>query len=184
MDETSVTSKMQQVVDLAKNDISSVRTGRAQPNLVENIVVSAYGGTAKLKVLELASITAPDPQSLVIDPWDKSVIGEIKQAILSANIGLNPSLDGEKIRIVVPPMTFEDREKFVKLLSAKLESARVMIRQVRADMMHDIRKSFEAHEVSEDEKFSQEKNLQELTDKYISMVDEMGEKKKQELLSV
>ena len=88
MDESSLTSRMQQVVDVARRDISAIRTGRAVPSLIENILVSAYGGTQKLRILELASILAPDSQSLVVDPWDKSVIGEIKQAILVANIGL------------------------------------------------------------------------------------------------
>ncbi|EKD62048.1 MAG: hypothetical protein ACD_52C00320G0001 [uncultured bacterium] len=184
MDESSLTSRMQQVVDVARRDISAIRTGRAVPSLIENILVSAYGGTQKLRILELASILAPDSQSLVVDPWDKSVIGEIKQAILVANIGLNPSVDGEIIRISVPAMTLEDREKFVKLLSSKTESAKVMIRQVRGDVMHELKKAYETKVMTEDEKFAQEKKLQELTDKFVELVDQLGEKKKQELLTV
>ncbi len=184
MDESSVTSRMQQVVDLAREDMAGIRTGRAQPSLVENIVVSAYGGTQRLRILELANVSAPDPATLVIDPWDKSVIGEIKQAILTANIGLNPSIDGEIIRLSVPPVTLEDRDKFVKLLSAKLENSRIMIRQVRGDAMHEIKKGFEAKELTEDQKFAQEKKLQELTDKYIEMIEQLGEAKRHELLTV
>ncbi|MDP1710135.1 MAG: ribosome recycling factor [bacterium] len=184
MDETSVLFKMQASVDSLTSDISSIRTGRATPSLVENIVVPAYGGTQRLRVLEVASITAPDPSQLVISPYDKSIIGDINKGILEADIGMNPNIDGEIIRIVMPPMTTEDREKYVKLLSGKLENGKVTIRQIRADVMHEIKKKFEAKEITEDEKFGQEKKLQELTDSFIKKIEEAGEKKKQELLQI
>jgi ribosome recycling factor len=134
--------------------------------------------------MEVASITSPDPTQIIISPWDKSIIGDIKKGILEANNGMNPNIDGEIIRIVVPPLTTEDREKYVKLLSQKLENGKVEIRQARADEMHEIKKKFEAKEVSEDEKFGQEKKLQELTDGFIKKIEEMGEKKKTELLQI
>ena len=140
MDEASVRVRMQQVVDLVTSDIGGIRTGRATPALVESLEIPVYGGTQKLKLIELATISAPDTQTLVVDPWDKSVIGEIRQGILAANIGMNPSIDGELIRIVLPPLTTEDREKYVKLLSTKLENGRVMMRQIRGDVMHEIKK--------------------------------------------
>lgn len=184
MDETSTLSKMQKVIDVVTSDIAGVRTGRATPSLVENIVVPAYGGTQRLRIMELASITSPDPTSIVISPWDKSIIGDIKKGILEANIGMNPNIDGEIIRIVMPPLTTEDREKYVKLLSGKLENGKVLIRSVRADEMHEIKKKFEAKEITEDDKFGQEKKLQEITDEYIKKIEEIGEKKKQELLQI
>lgn len=184
MDEISTRSKMQQVLDLVASDIGGIRTGRATPALVEGIEIAVYGGTQKLKLIELATISAPDTQSLVIDPWDKSVIGEIRQGIMVANIGMNPSIDGELIRIVLPPLTTEDREKYVKLLSTKLENGRVMIRQARGEAMHDIKNKFEAKEISEDEKFGQEKRLQEMTDEHVAKIEEVGEHKKQELLQI
>lgn len=151
MDTNLISSKMQKVVDSVVSDISGIRTGRATPSLIENVICPAYGGTQSLRVLELASITAPDTQTLVISPWDKSIIGDIRKGILEANIGMNPSIDGEVIRIVFPQLTTEDREKYVKLLSQKLENGKVMIRQIRADEMHDIKKGFEAKEITEDE---------------------------------
>lgn len=184
MDETSIKARMQQVSDMVASDIAGIRTGRAAPSLVENIVVLAYGGTQRLKVLELASITAPDPTQLIVSPWDKSIIGDIRKGIQEANIGVNPAIDGEIIRIAMPPMTTEDREKYVKLLSVKLENGRVMIRQIRGDEMHEIKKKFEAKEMTEDEKFGSEKRLQEITDEYIGKIEEVGEKKKQELLNI
>lgn len=184
MDDTSVNNKMQSALDAVTSDISAVRTGRATPSLVENIVVPAYGGTQRLRVQEVASITAPDPGQIVISPWDKSIIGDIRKGILEANVGLNPNIDGEIIRIVIPPLTTEDREKYVKILSQKLEAGRVMIRQVRADEMHDIKKKFESKNLTEDEKFGSEKRLQEITDQFIAKIEEMGEKKKTELMQI
>lgn len=184
MDETSIRSRMQEVVDLVTSDISSIRTGRATSAIVEDLQVSVYGGQQKLKVNELATITATDSQSIVVDPWDKSIIGEIKRGIAAANVGLNPMIDGEIIRINIPPLTSEDREKYVKLLNSKLEGGKVMIRQIRGDAMHDIKKRFEEKELSEDEKFNQEKRLQEITDEYVGKIVKIGEIKKEELLRV
>lgn len=184
MDETSVRSKMQQVITLITSDIGTIRTGRATPSLVEDIIVAVYGGQQKLKIQELATISSPDTQTILIDPWDKSIIGEIRQGILAANIGMNPSMDGQVIRIALPPLTTEDREKYVKLLSSKLENARIMIRQIRGEAMHDIKKAFEEKELSEDEKFAQEKKLQGVTDEYIGKINDLGEIKKRELMQI
>ncbi len=184
MDETSIRSKMQLTLDVIASDIAGIRTGRATPSLVENIVCPAYGGTQRLKVMELATITAPDSAQIVINPWDKSIIGDIRKGILEANIGLNPSIDGEILRIVIPPMTTEDREKYVKLLSGKLENGKVAVRQVRADEMKNIKDGFEKKEITEDDKFGFEKKLQEITDEFIGMIDSIGEKKKAELLQI
>src|SRR5581483_7646369 len=114
MDEQEVKKRMQAALDALANTISSIRTGRAAPAMIQNLEVMVYGGTQRLRILEVASVTATDPQTLVIDPWDKSIIGEIKKGIEAANIGMNPSIDGEVIRISFPPLTTEDREKFVK----------------------------------------------------------------------
>ena len=184
MDETSVTLKMQKVVDSVHSDIGGIRTGRATPSLVENIICPAYGGTQMMRILEVASITAPDTQTLVISPWDKSIIGDIRKGILEANLGMNPSIDGEVIRIAFPPLTTEDREKYVKLLSSKLENGKVLIRQVRADQMHDIKKKFESKEITEDDKKDSENKIQELTDLFVGKIETLGESKKQELLQL
>ncbi len=184
MDQALLNQKFQKVVDLVSSDIAGIRTGRATSGMVENIVCPAYGGTQFLKVVELASITVSDPTMIVISPWDKSIIGDTRKGILEANLGMNPSIDGEVIRISIPPMTTEDREKYVKILSQKLENGKIMIRQVRADEMHEIKKKFESKEITEDEKFGDEKTLQDLTDKFIADIESMGESKKQELLQI
>ncbi len=184
MDESSVKNSMQGVLNKLMEIIGGIRTGRAAPSLVQNMEVSVYGGAQRLRILELASVTSPDPQTLVIDPWDKSVIGEIKKGIEVANVGMNPNIDGEIIRISVPALTTEDRDKFVKLLMSKLEDSRVAIRQIRADNMHNIKQEFEDKKIREDEKFSFEKNLQILTDDFVNKIEEIGNRKKSELLQL
>lgn len=184
MNDSDIRKRMQEVLDLIVSDISSIRTGRATPSLIEDLEVAVYGGQQSLKINELATITASDTQTIIIDPWDKSIIGEIKKGIESANIGMSPNIDGEIIRISLPPMTAEDRGKYVRLLSTKIENGRVMIRQIRSDAMRDIKKAFEEKELSEDEKFNEEKSLQEITDEFVKKIEEAGENKKQELLQI
>ncbi len=184
MDTASLTQKFQKVLDVLSSDISGIRTGRATSSLVENIICPAYGGTQMLRVLELGSITTPDTQTIVISPWDKSIIGDIRKGILEANVGMNPTIDGEIIRISFPPLTTEDREKYVKILSQKLENAKIMARQVRADEMQEIKKKFENKELTEDDRKDDEKKLQDLTDSYVIKIEEMGEKKKQDLMQI
>lgn len=181
MDEKVIREQMQKVIELVTLDLGSIRTGRVTPALVEDIVVPAYGGQQRLKVKETASITVTDPQTLVISPWDKSIIGDIRKGILEAQVGLNPSIDGEVLRIVMPPMTGEDREKYVKLLHSKLENGRIMVRQKRGESMGDIKKAFEAKTITEDEKFAQEKKLQTITDEFIGKIEELGKKKEGEI---
>lgn len=184
MDETQVKQKMQSALDSLITIVGTIRTGRASPALIQNLEVSVYGGAQRLRILELASVTSSDPQTLIIDPWDKSIIGEVRKGIEAANIGMNPNIDGEIIRISFPPLTTEDREKYVKLLGTKLEKSKVQIRQLRADAMHNIKKEFDERKITEDEKFAFEKNLQRLTDDFVAKIEQLGESKKSELLQL
>lgn len=184
MDDNNIKQRMQAAVDAIKQDISGIRTGRATPSLVEDIMVDAYGGTSKLRIQELASISAADTQSLVITPWDKTVMSDIRKAIEMANIGLNPMVQGEAIRIVLPPMTQEDRERYVKLLHQKLEGGRIQLRQIRQDGMKDIKQGFEDRTITEDDRDAQEKSLQKATDDFMAQIDEIGKTKETELRTV
>lgn len=184
MDETNIRQRMQSVLDEVRQDAGTIRTGRATPALVENVVISAYGGGQRLRVMELATITAPDPQSIIISPWDKSIIGDIRKGIEQANIGLNPVIAGEVIRINIPPLTSEDRENYIRILHQKLETGRIIVRQIRQEGMHEVRDAFDKKEISEDQKVLREKNLQEITDEYIGKIGEVGEAKESELRSL
>jgi len=176
-----VKQKMAKVLDVLRSDLATVRTGRATPSLIENIFLSVYGGTQKLKLMELATITTSDSQTLVITPFDASIIGEIQKGIIEANVGLNPSNDGQVIRISIPQLSEERRKELIHLMHQKLENGRIMIRQIRHEAMTDIKKQ---KEVSEDEISRLEKEIQKLTDELILDIDGMGKKKEEELLQI
>lgn len=173
--------KMQKVVEILKADLSTIRTGRAAPSIVESIVISAYGGTARLKVIELASVTASDPQTILVTPFDGSIIGEIRKGIQEANVGLNPVIDGAVIRISIPPLSQERREELVHLVNQKLEGGKIQVRQLRHEAMQETKKM---EDVSEDQVEQEEKEIQKITDETIETIDQFGEKKKEELMQV
>lgn len=176
--------QMRKSLEVTRQDLSSIRSGRATPALVENIMISAYGGTQRLKVMEMATITTQDSRTILIVPYDPSVTSEIEKGIQEANIGLNPVVDGENIRVTIPLLSEERRQEYIKLAKAKLESGRIMIRQARQEAMKDLKRLLDDKSVSEDEKKVGEKQVQELTDEFIAELDLIGEKKEAELLQV
>jgi ribosome recycling factor len=178
------TINMQKVLEVIKNDLSTVRAGKASPNLVENIIVGAYGGTQKLKVIELAQINAIDSQTLVITPYDASIIGEINKAIQESNTGLNPVIDGQVIRISIPPLSEERRQQLVHLVNQKLEGGKIQVRQVRHEAMEEVKKQFNDKIITEDDKVRLEKDIQKLTDETIVQIDHMGKQKEEELMQI
>jgi ribosome recycling factor len=175
---------MRKCVEITRTDLSSVRTGRASSALVENIVVTAYEGTQKLKVMEMATIAVPDAKTITLTPFDPSTIGDIVKGIQTSGSGLNPVSDGDLIRITIPPMSQEQREEYVKLAKAKLESGRIMIRQARQEAMRDVKKEVEDGEITEDQQKVGEKQIQQLTDEVVAEIDALGEKKEEELMQV
>jgi ribosome recycling factor len=177
---SDVNARMGKITDLFVNDIGSIRTGRATPGLIENVVVTVYGGT-KNKLIELGGISVPDVRSLTFQPWDQSIIREICNGIQAANIGMTPVVDGQLIRMSLPMMTQEQREDYVKLLGRKLEGARGMIRDARADFRKKLMDAKNAKTVSEDEFKRDEAELQKVTDKYIGGLEEISKKKEVEI---
>ncbi len=185
MDLTSnAQQNMQKVLEVLKTDLATVRTGRATPSLVENIVISAYQGTQRLKVVELAQIQALDSQTIAITPYDASIIGEIHKGIMEGNVGLTPVIDGPVIRISIPPLSEERRKQLVALVSQKLEGGRIQIRQMRHEAMNEAKKQFNDKAISEDDLLRLEKEIQNLTDKTISEIDALGKKKEEELMAI
>jgi ribosome recycling factor len=177
---SDVKVRMEKIVALFSNDIASIRTGRATPGLIENVVVTVYGGQ-KMRLIELGSIGVPDVRSLTFEPWDQGLIREINNGILMANIGMTPAIDGQIIRMSLPMLTVEQREDYVKLLGRKLEGVRVMIRDARADFRNDLQKAKQEKTVSEDEFKRDETELQKTTDLYIGKLEEMAKKKEIEI---
>ena len=181
---SEVRSKMQRAMEVLRQDFATVRTGKASSSLVENIVINAYGGTQPLKVLELTTIHIENNSTIVISPFDKSIIGEIEKGISNANVGLNPIVDREVLRINLPPLTEERRGELVKLIKQKAEQGKVMLRQVRHEGMEDAKRQAESQGISEDEISRAEKEIQKLTDEFSEKVDLLAEEKEKELMTL
>jgi ribosome recycling factor len=180
-----VKQKMEKVIEFLKSEIATIRTGIASPAMIEGVLVEAYEGMPKMKLLELATISTPEPKQLMIKPFDQTILKKIEKAIYDAkDLRLTPVVDGEVIRITIPPMTAERREEFVKVLGQRLEAGRVAIRQARHEMMIEIKQASEASELNEDEKFNLERDLQGLTDEMMKRIEEIGKAKEKEILSI
>ena len=178
---TATKQRIKKVLDVLNNDLATVQTGRATPALVENIVISAYGGTAKLKVMELATVHASDSQTLLLTPFDPSIANDIQKGIMEANVGLNPSTDGNLLRISIPPLSQERREELIKAMKHKIENGKIMVRQVRHDAMDDSKKEYEGRE---DDIKRLEKEVQKIIDDTMVTIDDWGRQKEQELLKI
>ncbi len=175
-------TRIQSAIDHFKQEISGIRAGRANPALIENVQVEVYG--SRMKLVEVGNISAPQPSLLTVQVWDASILDKVIKSIQEANLGLNPSNEGTLIRLPIPPLTQERREEFIKLLHQKMEAVKVEIRQIRQDIRNDWKKQTEAGEFGEDEFIRREKLLQELIDKKIVEVEQLGKDKQEELTQV
>ncbi|MFA4826763.1 MAG: ribosome recycling factor [Candidatus Shapirobacteria bacterium] len=180
IDNQKVQARMGKIVNLFLNDIQSVRTGRATPGLIENVVVTVYSGQ-KMRLIEIGTILAADARTLTFQPWDQSIIREVANGIMAANIGVAPVVDGELIRMSLPMLTTEQREDYIKLLGRKLEGVRVLIRDARADFRKGLQKAKQDKTISEDEYRNDEDNLQKMADEYIQKLEEIAKKKEIEI---
>jgi ribosome recycling factor len=174
--------RMEKCLDSLDRDFQTVRAGRANPKILNNVVVEYYGTPTPLN--QMAAISVPEPRLLTIQPWDASTLRDIEKAINKADIGINPQNDGKVIRLAFPQLTEEHRKSLVKDVSKRGEEAKVAIRNVRRDAMDDIKKLKKDNEITEDDQKDGEKELQNITDKYIKQVDEMVKKKEEEVLSI
>lgn len=172
-------TKMAAAIEHFKNDLKNIRTGRANPGMVEHVMVEVYGSAMRLK--DIASITTPEARQLMITPFDPQNAPLIGKTIEKANIGLMPIVDGHVIRIKIPPMTEELRKKMAKICHDEREKAKVSIRNIRRDANETVRKQKAEGEIAEDMMKKLEKNIQELTDKFCKEADELSEKKEKEI---
>ena len=174
--------RMKKSVDSVRGEFGSVRTGRASPALLDRINVDYYGTQTPLK--QLATISAPEARLLTIQPYDKSSIKGIEKAILESDVGLTPNNDGSLIRLAVPELTEERRKQLVKVIHGIAEEGRVAIRNIRRDVMHDLRELKGEGEVGSDDEHRAEEKLQKLTDSKITELDELMRRKEAEILEV
>ena len=174
--------KMTKTEQVVQHEFTGLRTGRASPVLVENIMVEVYG--SQMRIRELAGITTPEARMLLIQPWDAGMVHPIEKAIQKSNLGLNPAVDKKFIRIVLPELSQERRLEFIKIVKKMAEDGRVAIRHVRRDALEQLKKDAKAGGVTEDQVEVAEKEVQKLTDQYIGKIDTHVEHKEKEILTV
>ncbi len=182
MDFKEFNRKMDKTLEVLAGEFGSVRAGRANAQVLDRISVEYYGADSPIG--QVASISSPDPRTLVIQPWDGSLLKPIEKAIQQSELGINPQNDGRIIRLVFPQLTEERRKDLTKQVKKYAEDAKVAIRNVRRDGMDAIKKALKASEITEDDQKKAEKDLQDLTDKFTKKVDEMCAAKEKELMAI
>ena len=174
--------KMIKTEQVVQHEFAGVRTGKASPGLVENIIVEVYG--SQMRIRELAGITTPEPRMILVQPWDASTVHPIEKAIQKSNLGLNPAVDKKFIRIVLPELSEERRIEFTKVVKKMAEDGRIAIRHVRRDAIEHLKKETKDGLITEDELKHAEKEVQRLTDQYIAKIDEHLAHKEKEIMTV
>ena len=174
--------QMEKSFDAVRREFSTVRTGKASPALLESVRVEAYGSQMPLN--QVASVSAPEPRSLLVQPWDKGLMGPIEKAIQSSDLGLNPANDGSVIRVPIPALTEERRRDYARLLHKMAEEGRVAVRQARKDANDDIKRRQKEGELSEDQARREQDEVQKLTDRYVDQIDDLLKHKEAEIMEV
>lgn len=184
MDEllTELNSRMQKAVDGLAKELATIRAGRATPALLDNVVVEYHGSPVPL--YQLATMSTPEANLIVVQPWDRASLRDIEKAILAANIGLNPANDGNLIRVLIPPLSEERRIELVKLVSRKIEERRIAIRNIRRDGIEKLREMERSKEISQDDLKSNTKKIDQLTEAFVDQVNELGENKEREIREI
>lgn len=175
-------SKMNKTVDTLLSEFAAIRAGRANPHILDKISVEYYGAMTPLQ--QVANVSVPEARSILITPWEASLLKSIEKAIMTSDVGINPNNDGKSIRLNFPELTEERRKELVKDVKKKGEAAKVAIRNIRRDANDAFKKQNKANEISEDELENVESDIQKLTDKFISEIDKEIEKKSKEILTV
>jgi len=174
--------RMTKSIDALKRELSTLRTGRATPSLVDNIHVDYYGTSTPLN--QLASVSAPDAQAIIIQPWDKGSIQDIEKSLSTSDLGFNPSNDGNQITVPIPPLTQERRLEMVRLLKKKIEDGKVSVRNVRRDSVERLRKLEKEKSISQDDSRRGQDQIQKSTDSYTKLIDDISKIKEDEITQV
>jgi ribosome recycling factor len=174
--------RMDEALKYLRSELATIRAGRASPSMLQNIKVEYYGSQTPLN--QIASVNAPQPDLLLIQPFDRNAISNIERAIMESNMGLNPSNDGAQIRVPIPPLSEERRKELVKTVRERAEEAKISLRNIRRDVKDDIKKTTERENLSEDVRYGAEEELQEITDAHVARVDELVGQKEKEIMTV
>lgn len=178
----NIEQKMHRSVEALQKELATIRTGRASPGLIEHLRVEYAGSSLPLN--QLAGITVPGPNLLVIQPWDRGSIGDIEKAIMTSDLGLNPNSDGRVIRVNIPPLTEERREELIKVVRRRVEEGRVEIRNLRREVIEELRTQEKNKEISQDEHRRTQGQLQKVTDSFIAEIDQVGQDKEKDIMEV
>lgn len=179
---TKSEESMRKSISFLKEELATVRAGKANPKLVDKIQVSYYGTMTPIN--QVANISVPEPRSIIIQPWDASLVKEIEKAILVSDLGINPSNDGKLIRLVIPPLTEERRKDLIKQVKKEIENSKIAVRNIRRDANEEFKKLEKLSELTKDDQKKAEEEMQKLTDKYINLVDDIYKEKEKEILEV
>jgi ribosome recycling factor len=174
--------KMTKCVEATRNEFAAVRTGRATPALLDRLYVEAYGASVPLK--QVATISAPDPRSLMIAAFDRNTVGDIRKAIEKSDLGLTPNVDGGSIRLSIPPLNEERRKELVKIVKKKGEDGKIAVRNVRHKVHDDLRTQLKDHDITEDDNKRMQDQLQKMTDRSIKEIDQLIAAKEKEIMEV
>ena len=175
-------SKMKKAIESLHRELQSIRTGRASTSLIERIHVEFYGSNTPLN--QMATLSAPEPRMLLVQPWDKNAMSAIEKAIQKSELNLTTNNDGKVIRVPIPPLTEQRRKELVKVVKSKVEESRIAIRNVRRDHLNDLKEMLQEKMISEDEDKRAQERIQQLTDKYVREAETVGQHKEQEISEV
>lgn len=179
---TDAEARMAKSVDSLRSELVKIRTGRAHPSLLDQLMVDYYGTATPIK--QVANVTVEDSRTLAVAPWEKQMVAVVEKAIINSGLGLNPSTAGTLIRIPLPPLTEERRRELVKVVKHEGENAKVAVRNIRRDANSDFKELLKEKEISEDESHKAEDSVQKLTDKFVTIVDEVIAVKEKELMDI
>ena len=174
--------RMGKAIDALRRDLGTIRTGRASPSLVDRLTVDYYGSSTPLN--QLAGISVPEPRLLVIQPWDRGSMAAIEKAIMKSELGLNPTNDGQVVRITIPPLTEERRKQLVKLVHGHVEEGKVALRNIRRDAMAHVKELMNEKLIGEDDERRAEQQVDELTRRFVTDAERVGKSKEQEVLEI
>ena len=175
-------ARMQKSLDNLRDELNSIRAGRANPHVLDKVMVNYYGADTPLQ--QVANVTVPEPRMIQIQAWEPSLLKDIEKAIMISDVGINPTNDGKVIRLVFPDLTEEHRKELAKDIKKKGEDAKVAIRNIRRDANDQLKKALKASEISEDEEKDQEDEVQKMTDEFIKKIDSMIDDKSKEIMTV
>lgn len=182
MNKSEIRKDLTEALEFFKSELTKIRTGRATPALIEDLTIEVYGSKMRLK--EVGSITVPEPQMIVVSPWDRSQIPSISKAINTSDLNLNSSYDNERVRVPIPPLSEERRSELAKLVTAKLEACKTTIRNLRNDVMKSIDKDFSDKKISEDEKFSLKEDADKIIKDFSEQAETLSNDKKKSLMEL